>query len=201
MSVRDERDAEVWNANACFERARQGDEAAASELYDRLHPLVLCIVCAHLPRRTAEEDLVQTVFMKVFTKLDKFSGTVPFEHWVSRVAVNTCLKQLRHERVRPELRWADLSEEEERVVQELAATTDDLPGSQKLAARELVGKLLDRLGPADRLVVTLLHLEGRSVAEIRQATGWSRPFIKVRAFRARQRMKKHLEQLLREASS
>jgi RNA polymerase sigma-70 factor (ECF subfamily) len=181
---------EAWDANACVEQVRQGDEAAASELYDRLHPFVLRIVRAHLSRRTAEEDLVQTVFMKVFSKLDQFSGSVPFEHWVSRLAVNTCLNQLRHERVRPELRWADLSEEEERVVQALAATTDDLPAPQKLAARELVGKLLDRLGPADRLVVTLLHLEGRSVAEIRQTTGWSRPLVKVRAFRARQKMKK-----------
>jgi len=180
---------------------RQGDEAAASELYDRLHPLVLRIVRAHLPRRVAEDDLVQTVFMKVFTKLNQFSGTVPFEHWVSRVAVNTCIKQLEHERVRPELRWADLTEQEEHVVHTLAATTEDLPALQKLAARELVSKLIEQLSPADRLVITLMHLEGRSVAEVQQVTGWSAPLVKVRAFRARQRMKKHLEELMRQPKS
>ena len=195
------RDAEVWNANACVERVRQGDEAAASELYDRLHPLVLRIVRAHLPRRTAEEDLVQTVFMKVFSKLDQFSGTVPLEHWVSRVAVNTCIKQLEHERVRPELRWADLTEQEEHVVHTLAATTEDLSAPQKLAARELVTKLMEQLNPADRLVITLMHLEGRSVAEVRQVTGWSAPLVKVRAFRARQRMKKDLEELMQQPKS
>jgi RNA polymerase sigma-70 factor (ECF subfamily) len=142
----------TWNADVCVARVRGGDEAAASELYDRLHPLVLRIVRAHLPRRVAEEDLVQTVFMKVFTRLGQFSGTVPFEHWVSRVAVNTCIKQLEHERVRPELRWADLTEQEEQLVHTLAATTEDLPAPQKLAARELVTKLMERLSPSDRLV-------------------------------------------------
>ena len=175
---------------------QQGDEAAARALFNHLFPLVIKIVRAHLPRRTSEEDLVQTVFMKLFAKLDQFSGRVPLEHWVSRIAVNTCLNQISTERVRPELRWADLSEAEERVVQSLASTTDDLAPSHNLASRELVDKLLERLRPADRLVITLVHLEGRTVEEVRQVTGWNASLIKVRAFRARRKMKKHLETLL-----
>jgi len=175
---------------------QQGDEAAARALFNHLFPLVIKIVRAHLPRRTSEEDLVQTVFMKLFAKLDQFSGRVPLEHWVSRIAVNTCLNQISTERVRPELRWADLSEAEERVLQSLASTTDDLEPSHNLASRELVDKLLERLRPADRLVITLMHLEGRTVEEVRQVTGWNASLIKVRAFRARRKMKKHLETLL-----
>ena len=175
---------------------QQGDEAAARALFNHLFPLVIKIVRAHLPRRTSEEDLVQTVFMKLFAKLDQFSGRVPLEHWVSRIAVNTCLNQISTERVRPELRWADLSEAEERVLQSLASTTDDLEPSHNLASRELVDKLLERLKPADRLVITLMHLEGRTVEEVRAVTGWNASLIKVRAFRARRKMKKHLETLL-----
>ena len=175
---------------------QQGDEAAARALFDHLFPLVIKVVRAHLPRRTSEEDLVQAVFMKLFAKLDQFSGRVPLEHWVSRIAVNTCLNQISTERVRPELRWADLSEAEERVLQSLASTTDDLEPSHNLASRELVDKLLERLKPADRLVITLMHLEGRTVEEVRQITGWNASLIKVRAFRARRKMKKHLETLL-----
>ena len=175
---------------------QQGDEAAARALFNHLFPLVIKIVRAHLPRRTSEEDLVQTVFMKLFAKLDQFSGRVPLEHWVSRIAVNTCLNQISTERVRPELRWADLSEAEERVLQSLASTTDDLEPSHNLASRELVDKLLERLSPADRLVIMLMHLEGRTVEEVRQITGWNASLIKVRAFRARRKMKKHLERLL-----
>lgn len=182
---------------ACVARVRHGDEEAACALMHHLHPLVLKLVRAHLPRRTDEEDLVQTVFMKVFAKLDQFSGAVPLEHWVSRVTVNTCVNQLRHEQVRPELRLADLSEEEEQVVHSLSATTEDLPTSQAQAARELVEKLLTHLSPEDRLVVTLLHLEERSVEEVRRVTGWGAARVKVRAFRARQKLKKHLANLLK----
>ena len=177
-------------------KVREGDEAAARDLFNHLFPLVIKVVRAHLPRRTSEEDLVQTVFMKLFAKLDQFSGRVPLEHWVSRIAVNTCLNQISTERVRPELRWADLSEAEERVLQSLASTTDDLEPSHNLASRELVDRLLERLRPPDRLVVTLMHLEGRTVEEVRQITGWNASLIKVRAFRARRKMKKHLETLL-----
>ena len=93
---------------ACVERVRQRDEEAARRLMAHLYPLVLKLVRALLPRRTAEEDLVQTVFMKVFAKLDQYAGDVPLEHWVSRIVVNTCINQLRAERVRTEVRWADL---------------------------------------------------------------------------------------------
>jgi RNA polymerase sigma factor (sigma-70 family) len=191
-------EAEGLDSLACVASVRQGDEEAARALMHHLHPLVLKLVRAHLPRRTDEEDLVQTVFMKVFAKLDQFSGAVPLEHWVARVTVNTCVNQLRHEQARPELRLADLSEEEEQVVHSLAATTEDLPTSQAHAARELVAKLLGRLSPEDRLVVTLLHLEERSVEEVRRVTGWGAARVKVRAFRARQKLKKHLTNLLRE---
>ena len=70
------------------------------------------------------------------------------------------------------------------------------PGeSDGLAARELVQQLLVQLSPADRLVVTLLHLKEKSVAEVSALTGWSCAGVKVRAFRARKRLRKFLQQL------
>ena len=188
----------VLDVSACVERVRAGDQDAALELMRHLNPLVLKLVRAHLPRRTAEEDLVQTVFFRIFSRLNQFSGTVPLEHWVSRVAVNTCLNELDKQRVRPELRWADLSEDEEEVIKNLAHSEEDLDSSQSLAARELVEKMLSQLSPEDRLVITQLHLEGRTVEELQKMTGWSRTLVKVRAFRARQKMKKHLQVLLKE---
>lgn len=181
----------------CVARVRRRDEDAARDLLAHLHPLVLKLVRAHLPRRTSEEDMLQAVFLKVFTRLDQYSGTVPLEHWVSRIAINTCIHQISKERVRPEVRYADLSEEEEQVVQALATSADELSPSQVIASHELVTKLLATLSPADRMVITLMHLEGRSVDEVRQRTGWSKSLIKVRAFRARRKLRKQLESLLR----
>lgn len=170
-------------------RVRKGDHAAAQVLFERLHPTVISIVRGHLPRRTQEEDLVQIVFAKIFAKLHQFSGLVPLEHWVSRIAVNTCLNQLKHEKIRPELRMSDLSEEQESVVQQLAATPGDLREESSRHAGELVNDLLGRLRPEEALVLRLLHLEERSVEEISRRTGWSISCVKVRAFRARARMR------------
>ena len=173
-------------------------EDAARALFRHLYPLVGRLVRSHLPRRTSPEDLVQTVFMKVFANLDRFSGAVPLEHWVSRIAVNTCLNQLAAERVRPELRWADLSEEQAEALEAAMSGPEDLEPSENLAAREIVEKLLAQLAPAERMLLTLLHLEGRSVAEVQEITGWNVPVIKVRAFRARRKLRKHYEKLMSE---
>ena len=183
---------------ACVERVRQRDEDAARAMFRHLYPLVARLVRSHLPRRTSPEDLVQIIFMKVFANLDRFSGTVPLEHWVSRIAINTCLNQLAAEKARPELRWADLSEEQAQALEATTAGQAELDPTQNLASREIVEKLLAQLAPADRLLMTLLHLEGRSMAEVRQVTGWNVPVIKVRAFRARRKLRKHFEKLMSE---
>jgi len=180
------------DARALVEAALQHDDEAARELVRRLYPLVAKMVRAHRARRTSEEDLCQMIFIKVFQKLSQFSGKVPLEHWVSRIAVNTCLNQIAAEKVRPELRQADLSEEEQAVVENLAASSDELSPGLRFASRQLVEHLLDHLNPAERLVIDLLYLQGRSVEEIRKITGWSTSLIKVRAFRARQKMKSQL---------
>ncbi len=179
-------------------RVKQGDERAARALFLRLHPTVISIVRGHLPKRTQEEDLTQAVFAKVFSKLDQFSGLVPLEHWVSRIAVNTCINQLKHEKVRPELRMSDLSEEQESVVQQLATSDDAHPDDNAAHACEMVQELLSHLRPEDQRVLRLLHLEERSVAEISRRTGWSVSCVKVRAFRARARMRTLWDTLYRD---
>jgi RNA polymerase sigma-70 factor (ECF subfamily) len=193
--------ADDLQTDALVAAARHHDQTAARELVRRLYPHVLKLVRSHRPRRTAEEDLCQMIFIKIFQKLDQFSGKVPLEHWVSRIAVNTCLSQIESERVRPELRHADLSEEEVAIVQNLAATADELGPDQTLGARDLVDRLLAALKPAERLVIDLLYLQQCSVAEIQALTGWGASLVKVRAFRARKKLNKQLERLTGEGKS
>src|SRR2546425_4678229 len=183
------------DASALVEAALQHDDEAARALVRQLYPLVAKVVRAHRPRRTAEEDLCQMIFIKVFQKLSQFSGKVPLEHWVSRIAVNTCLNQIESERIRPELRHADLSAEEQAVIENLAISTEELAPDQRFASRQLVEYLLAALKPVERLSIDLLYLHGRSVEEIREITGWSAALIKVRAFRARQKMKDRLAKI------
>src|SRR3954451_19235934 len=149
-----------FDAGALVQAALAHDDEAARTLVRRLYPLVAKIVRSHRPARTAEEDLCQMIFIKVFQKLSQFSGKVPLQHWVSRIAVNTCLNQIESERVRPELRQSDLSEEQRAIVENLSATSEELAPDRKFASRQLIEHLLTALKPAERLVINMLYLEG-----------------------------------------
>ena len=174
----------------CLERVRQRDEDAAAVLVERLYPLVIRIVRSHLPRRAAEEDLAQDVFVKMFTRLDQYQARpgTPFEHWVARLAVRTCLDALKAADRRPELRWGDLSEEQ-------AAWLDFMLASAA-SAREVIEQLLSQLPPDDRLVISLVDLQEKTVREVSELTGWSGTLVKVRAFRARRKLRKLAQSLL-----
>ena len=186
---------ELFDLAGCLDLVRQRDQAAARALVEHLYPLVIRIVRAHLPRRVAEEDLAQDIFLKMFTRLEQYEGAVPFPHWVSRIAVTTCIDQLRAQKRRPEFRWADLSENEADVLDAVMTNENDVEAGDALAARELVHKLLDQLKPDDRLVIQFLDLEQKTVAEISALTGWNQSLVKVRAFRARRKLQKLFHEL------
>jgi len=186
---------ESFDLVGCLERVRQRDQVAARQLVEHLYPLVSRIVRSHLPRRVAEEDLAQDIFLKMFTRLEQYQGNVPFPHWVSRIAVTTCIDQLRAQKRRPEFRWADLSENEAEVLDHVLTNERDVLPGDALAAREIVHKLLAQLKPDDRLVIQLLDLDQKTIAEISALTGWNQTLIKVRAFRARRKLQKLFQEL------
>jgi len=174
----------------CLGRVRQGDETAIRALIQYMYPLVYKLVRCNLSRRGDEEDLVQAVLVKVFKSLHQFSGQVPFKHWVSRIAVNNCLNEIRYEQRRPEVRMADLSEEEATVVEALAATDAKPEPTLGLAARDLVQRLVAGLKPLDRLLIRLVYLEGLSIEEASEATGHSLGAVTMRISRAKAKMRK-----------
>ncbi|MCF7687969.1 MAG: RNA polymerase sigma factor [Cephaloticoccus sp.] len=186
---------ESFDLPGCLARVRQSDQAAARELVDHLYPMVVRIVRSHLPRRVLEEDLTQEIFMKMFTRIEQFQGSVPFSHWVSRIAVTTCIDHLRAQKRRPEFRWADLSEQEADVLDAVLTNDNEVTPDDALAAQELVGKLLAQLKPDDQLVIRLLDLEQKTIADISELTGWNGSLVKVRAFRARRKLRKLFETL------
>lgn len=172
-----------------LDAVRSGCEQAAREvtglLYDQVRRIVLC----HLPLREDPEDLMQEIFLKMFTRLDQFRGDVPLQHWVARIAVTTCLDHLRRQKARPELRWSDLSQEEQalldqRADSEQAADTD----ADAAAARQLIEKLLAQLPPSDGLILRMIELNQQSLAEVCAVTGWMSGAARVRLFRARRRL-------------
>lgn len=193
--TRTESEATAEEVKALLGPVRDGDQSAARRLVELLYPQVIRIVRSHLPRRSSEEDLAQEVFLKLFTRLDQYRGDMPLAHWVSRIAVTTCIDALRAQRRRPEWRQADLGEDEAMAFEHSGAVDWQPTPAEAMGARELVTRLLESLDPKDRLVISMLDIEGRSVADVQQVTGWGASMIKVRAFRARLRLRPLLQEL------
>lgn len=191
---------ETFDLAECLERVRRRDQAAARELVDHLYPQVFRIVRSRLPRRVAVEDLMQDIFLKMFSRLEQYEGKLPFTHWVSRIAVTTCIDQLRRQQRRPEFRMADLSENEALVINQVTADDNDRAPDDAFAARELVEKLFAQLKPQDQLVLRLLDLEQKTIIEISAFTGWSGSLVKVRAFRARRKLRELFQKLQQQES-
>jgi RNA polymerase sigma-70 factor (ECF subfamily) len=178
-------------ARAWVER---GDEEAARELMQRLHPLVAGIARRHLPFFPDVEDVVQETWTRVFTHLPRWTPGRPLEAWVARIAVNVCLTRLRTRRRKPVLLWSELSPGERQAALSLEVAplaAQPLPED----ARELLHRLLDTIGAKDRQIITLLHLEERTLEEAAALTGANKTLLKVRAFRARAKLRAALEKL------
>ena len=93
---------------------------------------------------------------------------------------------------------ADLPEEQEAALEDQAMALEPLQPGQVMASRELVEKILGTLSPEDRLLIGMLDIEEFSIAEVQQATGWSATYIRVRAFRVRQKLNKRFARLKKE---
>ena len=179
--------------------AREGDESAFEEIMRRYSRRVFHYASKFFRQRSLVEEAAQEVFLKAFTELGSFEGRGSMEGWLTRITTNTCLNMLRSSRRRPELTVSDLTDDETTWLDNnlaAAATERHQSTERSSAAADLAGRVLQTLTPDDRLVLTLIDGEDASVDEVVKMTGWSKSKVKVRAFRARRRMRESVEKLL-----
>ena len=171
-----------------------GDAASFEGLIRKYQPKVFATARRYARRESEVEDIVQEVFIKAFQKLASYRREAPFEHWLMRMAVRTCYDYLRAHQRNRETPMSEMTvQDSDWLEQFVAAPGRDVQAPD--AARLIIEKVLGRLSPAARLVITLLEIEDRSVKEIAALTGWSVSLVKVRAFRARAEMRRLLERL------
>jgi RNA polymerase sigma-70 factor, ECF subfamily len=175
-----------------LERIRKGAADDFAEIVQRHQPHVFAIL--HRYERDAQrlEDLAQETFLKAWRALAQFDGRAPFQHWLSRIAVHVALDHLRkRKRSRNEIGFAELGED----ALEWLHNDDEEREPETGSARELLEAAMRELSPTDRVVLTLLEIEERSVKEISAVMGISNIAVRVRAVRARAKLKKVLERL------
>jgi RNA polymerase sigma-70 factor, ECF subfamily len=169
------------------EAVLEGDDEAFIRLVTRHKRRVIGLAARFIGIREELDDICQDVFVKAYYRLRSYKKTAPFEHWLSRIAVNTCYDVLRKKK---------LVRAHTAPMYELAYEIADQSFDERQAAEEAYQTLsrgLAKLKAPERLVITLLELEEKSVLEVASLTGWSTSNVKVRAFRARRALRKILE--------
>ncbi len=155
--------------------ANDGDREAFERLVERHQNRVFRLAGRFFRHREDVEEAAQDTFLTAWTKLGTYKAKAPFEHWLTRVCLNTCYMRLRREKP------------QERLPAEIGSEAGD-PNARLDAER-----LLARLEPRDRFILQLLHGEGWSTTEIAAQLGWTVSNVKVRAFRARRRLRQLVE--------
>jgi RNA polymerase sigma-70 factor (ECF subfamily) len=177
------------------EAVRGGDDAAFEQIFERHRRRITRMVARFFKRPERVEEILQEVFIKVYFALDAYSPErgASFSAWLSKVAINSCYDELRRARRRPENSIADITSEEVLwLTSQLESRSGQQDAESAAISRDLANKLLARLSPDDRVVLTLLDAEELSVAEIASLLGWKVSKVKVRAHRARHALRQVL---------
>jgi len=179
-------------------QAQDGDESAFAEIVRRYSPRVFSVASRFFRQRTLVEEAAQEVFLKAYTQLGSFEGRGSLEGWLTRIATNTCLNMVRSAKRRPEFTVSDLSDDEQNWLEQQSAGDGGEPASveNSLVATDLADRLLSVLSPEDQQALLMIDGEQASIKEVAEATGWSESKVKVRAFRARKKVREAMDKLL-----
>lgn len=182
-------------------QAQDGDESAFAEIVRRYSPRVFSVASRFFRQRSLVEEAAQEVFLKAYTQLGSFEGRGSFEGWLTRIATNTCLNIIRGAKRRPESTVSDLTNDEQNWLEQQSADGSERHSVEhNLVAADLADRLLSVLPPEDQQALLMIDGEDASIKEVAEATGWSESKVKVRAFRARRKLREAMENLLSDKS-
>ncbi len=179
-------------------QAKTGNKEAFEALVVRHQSRVFAVAGGILRNREDVEDIAQQVFFKAYFSLKRFDQRAAFSTWLYKITVNECWDVLRKRKVRPLVLEVDLSEEQAREYQAAEQLSDGKPdASEQLASRERIEQLLGCLEERDRSMLVLKEVQGFSVDEIAEILEINANTVKVRLFRARQRIAESLKRKLK----
>ena len=181
---------------ALVRRIQAQDELAFREIVERYQAKVFSIIYGILRNRNDAEDIAQQVFAKIYFSIKNFDFRSSLLTWIYKITVNECYDYLRKKRVRKLVYESDFSVDESQRMENTEPATDQAPAvDQRLAQHDLILKLLSKISDEDRSLILLKEVEGHSVEELSQMTGMNENTIKVKLFRARQKLVKAARRL------
>src|SRR5262245_214021 len=171
-------------------RAQKGDSAAFNEIVLAYRKRILGTITRLIARPEDVEDVAQEVFLRLYFSLDQLRTAEVFEPWLHRLTVNAAYDYLRKQRRRQEYRMSDLSEQQVVLADAMAGGKADQDEQQQKKIREAVDSLLGAVSEADRVLLMMKEVEGLSLKELEKVYNVNENALKVRLFRARQRVLK-----------
>jgi RNA polymerase sigma-70 factor (ECF subfamily) len=171
-------------------KAQEGDDGAFSELVQAYRSRIMGTVARLIGRPEDVEDVAQEVFLRLYHSLNQLQVPEVFEPWLYRLTVNASYDYLRRRRRRPESRIADLSDQQVTMADASVSTQAAREEAEKGRTRELVDSLLEEVSKEDRILLLLKEVEGLSLKELEKIYRVNENALKVRLFRARQRVLK-----------
>ena len=171
-------------------RAQGGEEAAYNQLIQAYRKRILGTIGRLIGKPEDVEDVAQEVFVRLYFSLDQLREPEMFEPWLHRLTVNAAYDYLRKQRRRTESRMSDLSEQQVVMADAVASTNQRIEEDRRAEVRELVNSLLGEVSEEDRILLTLKEVEGLSLRELEKVYKVNENALKVRLFRARQRVLK-----------
>jgi RNA polymerase sigma-70 factor, ECF subfamily len=173
-----------------IQKARSGDDAAYNQVVAAYRKRILGTISRLIGRPEDVEDVGQEVFLRLYFSLDQLRTPEVFEPWLYRLTVNASYDYLRKQRRRGEARMADLSEQQVLMADAAAGGKQTSEDQRKAQLKEQVEALLSAVSAEDRILLTLKEVEGLSLKELEKVYGVKENALKVRLFRARQRVLK-----------
>jgi RNA polymerase sigma-70 factor (ECF subfamily) len=176
-----------------IQQAQQGDSAAFNQVVTAYRRRILGTISRLIGRPEDVEDVAQEVFLRLYFSLGQLRTPEVFEPWLYRLTVNACYDYLRKSRRRLEFRMSDLSEQQVMMADAEAGSKIQDEESARRRVKDTVNELLAAVSPEDRILLTLKEVEGLSLKELEKIYSVNENALKVRLFRARQRVLKNMK--------
>ena len=171
-----------------IKKAQDGDAAAFNQVVVAYRRKTLGTIARLIGRPEDVEDVAQEVFLRLYFSLDQLRTPEGFEAWLYRLTVNAAYDYLRRQKRRHESRMSDLSEQQVVMADAVAGSKVTQEDQRRTNVKEFVDSLLDSVSEEDRILLTLKEVEGLSLRELEQVYKVNENALKVRLFRARQRV-------------
>ena len=170
-----------------------GNQSAYTDLVKRHQRFVFTLAMRFAKRREDAEEIAQDCLIKAYRALRSFQGQSKFSTWLYSIVYTTAMTALRRKR----LDMDSIDDENTYIQIENQSSAYDVNNAENKSRSFYLNQAIEQLLPDDAAVITLFYQGEQSLDEIGRAMNMEPNTVKVKLFRARQRLKEKLERNLK----